>query len=127
VISAGDRLDGKFKIESIDGNTVVVSTSDIEAPFEYGFEELDIADGGFSRSPSVSPPRAAPRPRPEVPVETPPEDLPESTPPEDAAASSPPSLPEPPPTDGPTQPFTSKESPSRSYLPGTKPPERESD
>ena len=127
VISAGDRLDGKFKIESINGNTVVVSTSDIEAPFDFQFDELDIADNGFSRSPSVSPPRAAPRPRPAIPIETPPEDLPESTPPEDAAASSPPSLPEPPPLDSPPPAPSSKGSPSRSYLPGTKPPERESE
>ena len=127
VIKTGDRLDGKFKIESIKGNTVVVSTSNIEAPFDFQFEELSIADDGFSHRPSVSPPRTAPRSRPAVPVETPPEDLPESTPPEDAAASSPPSLPEPPPLDSPPPAPSSKGSPSRSYLPGNKPPERESE
>jgi hypothetical protein len=131
VISAGDRLDGKFKIESIDGNTVVVSTSDIEAPFDFQFEELDIADDGFDARPSASPPRAAPRPRPASapsPARTPeptPADFSDSITSE--SDEEPPPLPEPPPTDAPAQPFTSEGSPSKSYLPGTKPPERESD
>jgi hypothetical protein len=129
VISAGDRLDGKFKIESISGNTAVVSTSDIETPFDFHFEELEISDDGFDARPSASPPRAAPRsrpasaPSPARPPDPTPMEITDSGAPKESTPSSPPSLPEPPPTDSPTQPFSSKGSPSKSYLPGNKPPE----
>ena len=129
VISAGDHLDGKYKIESINGNTAVVSTTDIEAPFDFHFEELDISDDGFDARPSVSPPRATPRSRPasapasaRTPEPTP-RELSESFAPGEDAPSSPPSLPEPPPTDSPAPPPASKGSPSKSYLPGNKPAE----
>jgi hypothetical protein len=129
VISAGDHLDGKFRIESISGNTAVVSTSGIEAPFEFHFEELDISDDGFDARPSASPPRAAPRsrpasaPSPARPADPTPMEITDNGAPKESTPSFPPPLPEPPPMDSPTQPFTSKGSPSKSYLPGTKPPE----
>ena len=129
VISAGDRLDGKFKIESINGYAVVVSTSNIEAPFEFVFEELAVSESDFDIRPPVSSPRAAPRsrplraPSPTSPVEPTPTELSDSTPPDDDAPSAPPSLPEPPPLDSPPPPPSSTGSPSKSYLPGNKPPE----
>ena len=121
VITEGDRIDGKFKIESIDGNTAVVSTSDLDTPFEFEFEELDTADIGAGGLPSSTPGRAIPRRR-SVPAPAPREPS-GSTPPENFGASSPPPLPKPPPTDSPAPPPSSKGSPSRSYLPGNKPQE----
>lgn len=127
VISAGDRLDGKFKIESINGNTAVVSTSDIEAPFDFQFEELDIADDGLDARPSVSPPRTAPRSRPAFapsparPPEPTPADLSDSITSE--SDEPPPPLPEAPPIEEPVLPPVSSGSPSKNYLPGNKPPE----
>ena len=129
VISTGDRLDGKFKIESINGNTVVVSTSDIEEPFEFHFEELEITASDFDARPSVASPRAAPRPRPAFepslpsPAESTPMEPPGSSAPGDNIPTSPPSLPEPPPIDSPALPFSSEGSPSKNYLPGNKPQE----
>ncbi len=131
VISAGDRLDGKFKIESINGHSAVVSTSDIEEPFDFHFEELDIPDDGFNARPSVLPPRATPRsrsasrPSSASPSQPTPTELFDSSAPSEEPPSLPPSLPEPPPTDSPAPPPSSKGSPSRNYLPGNKPPEND--
>ena len=121
VITEGDRIDGHFKIQSINGNTIVVSTSGIDAPFEFQFQELDIADSGLGGRPSSTPGRSTPRPRP-LPA-PPPREFDDGNPPDDLGPTSPPTLPKPPPVDSPAPPPSSKGSPSRSYLPGNKPPE----
>ena len=130
VVNVGDRIDGKFKIEAIDGFSVVVSSAETPTPFQFEFEELKSDDTRPFASSTTSaggppdltrrPPNAPP---PESRAASLPPDLPEDIPSEDDEDRPPPSLPKPPPTDSPAQPFKSDGSPSRSYLPGTKPAE----
>ncbi|MBL0714201.1 MAG: hypothetical protein JJV98_10915 [Desulfosarcina sp.] len=85
IVSKGDRIDGEFKIESLDGHSVVVSTRDTE-PFEFIFEEVQAgADNGAGRSLS-SVKGAAFRPTPtsgapqHIPSQAPPPDVDEEVP-----------------------------------------------
>ena len=131
VINVGDRIDGKFKIEAIDGRSVVVSAPDMPAPFQYEFEELtsDTAQPA-ARSTGLTVGGAPPGRRPAAalpPVDAPapPPDFSESTAPETGEDPTSPTLPDPPPVKRPDPSFKSTGSPSRSYLPGTKPSETE--
>ena len=129
IINEGDRIDGQYKIDAIDGPSVLVSTPETETPFRFEFEELQSEDSWPPVSSSTSAPRLSPIPQPS------PEPLPESEeddfPPEledDFAAEEdedqPPSpLPEAPPVVTPDPPPTSRGSPSRPYLPGNRPSE----
>ncbi len=130
VVKVGDRIDGRFTIEAIDGLSVLVTTTETAAPFRFEFEELPSDD-----SPSFSSSSATTGRRPTSPTtnDTAPIDSDDEYPaadeidevfPEEDEDRPPPDLPDPPPIDSPTQPFKSSDSPSRSYLPGTKPPDR---
>lgn len=129
IINVGDRIDGKFKIEAIDGRTVIVSAAELEGPIQFEFEELQPADTSSGARPAVSRSRQVPTQRPvsampaEDDFEPPPLEPIESAPPEEDEDRPTPFLPEPPPMDNPAPPPSSKESPSRNYLPGNKPPE----
>lgn len=126
IINVGDRIDGQFKIEAIDGRSVTVSTSEMPAPFQFEFEELQPADTPGDRRTSLSRPQQVPAQRPalEDEYEPPPLEPIESEPPEGDEDRPPPSLPEPPPMDIPdSAPPSVMGSPSRDYLPGNKPPE----
>ena len=128
IINVGDRIDGKFKIEAIDGRSVIVSAAEFENPIQFEFEELQPDDSPNSGRPAVS--HAGPA-QPQRPASTMPDDddfeppplEPTETAPIDDEGLAPPSLPEPPPMDSPALPFSSPGSPSRDYLPGNKPPE----
>jgi hypothetical protein len=127
VVTIGDRIDGRFAVESIDGRGVLVTAPDIPEPIRFEFEELP-SDGSrpLARSsgstggltPSRSLRNVAPE-ESEAEFQAD-EDAEEAVPENDAP---PPELPNPPPVDDPVQPFVSSGSPSRSYLPGTKPPD----
>lgn len=129
VVNTGDRIDGKFKIEAIDGRSVIVSTADIEAPFKFEFEELAPTDNQSTRQGSAaranpSPTRVTPGAQPAPSISAMP--YPEAT--EDFTSESGdedpiPPLPAPPQKDNATLPPSTKESPSRDYLPGNKPRE----
>lgn len=129
VVTNGDRIDGRFTIESIDGRVVLVTTPDVLEPFRFEFEELP-PDGSrpFARSsasvdglaPSRSPRNIAPE---ESESEFPEDDDLEEAVPEADEDLPPPDLPDPPPVDDPAPPFVSPGSPSRNYLPGTRPPD----
>ncbi len=129
VINVGDRIDGKFKIEAIDGRRVVVSAPDMPTSFQFEFEELP-SDAGRSavRSTGLTVGGAPPNRRPaadlpSVDTPAPSTDFSESITSEASEDGTRPPLPEPPPVKKPDPPFKSKSSPSRSYLPGTKPSE----
>ncbi len=129
VVTVGDRIDGRFTVEAIDGLSVLVTTPESPEGFRFDFEELPTDESRpFARSSGsaggLSPSRtigdAAPG---ESEAPFPAADEIEETFPEAEEDRPPPDLPEPPPIDSPTQPFRSSGSPSRSYLPGTKPPD----
>lgn len=127
VVNTGDRIDGKYKIEAIEGRRVVVSTPDLPSSFQFEFEELDPA-GPLDYGPASAPTaRDFPSRRPtggttsNRATQTPPPDLTDSMTTEGEEDLSPPDLPKPPPVEKPAPPFRSNESPSRNYLPGTRP------
>ena len=101
IINVGDRIDGKFKIEAIDGRTVIVSAAELEGPIQFEFEELQPDVPPTSGRPAVS--RAGPvqrqRPASTMPedddFEPPPLEPSEAAPAEDDEGLSPPSLPQP--------------------------------
>ena len=134
VVTNGDRLDGRFTIEAIDGRSVLVTTPDGPEPFRFEFEELPSKDsrplarssasaGGLapSRSPMIVAPEEG---EAEFPADDDiaDDDVEEAVPEYDEPPPLP-DLPTPPPVDDPVPPFVSPGSPSRSYLPGTKPPD----
>jgi hypothetical protein len=50
VVRAGDRIDGRYKIDAIDGAAVVISSPDLPHPFEFKFEELKPGTASGPRS-----------------------------------------------------------------------------
>ena len=128
VVAVGDRIEGRYTIEAIEGRSVIVSTPETPVPFRFEFDELpsDVSRPFARSSASADGLTSSPGPR-DTAAEESDDAFPEEDENEEAFSESdedqPPSLPEPPPVDSPTQPFRSSGSPSRSYLPGTKPPD----
>jgi hypothetical protein len=122
IVNVGDRIDGKFKIESIDGRTVVVAAPETDASFTFTFEELTSDDNHMTTTVSGSPSSSAGAPPASREFEMPPpEEDPEDFTPESSAEDPIPPLPEPPPIEEPALPPSSKGSPSRDFLPGNRP------
>jgi hypothetical protein len=89
VVKLGDLIDGRFKIEALEGRTVTVSTTGDPQPFEFQFDELKAGSGGgIDRSLSSLTERTSkPAPASRAP------DFNEEVPPEDESEND--SLPEP--------------------------------